>query len=155
MRLASIVARTLAVMVLSAGYLVRATSQTPQQATIAITAALLAEELQVRPVALHQLLLLRATDTTQVIALRTGLDGKAKQPIAPGRYRLRSVAPVQLLGKSYRWDVSVTVLKGRVLDVELTNVNAIVDTIAAPKAAVRSEERRVGKECRSRWSPYH
>src|SRR3712207_9074687 len=23
------------------------------------------------------------------------------------------------------------------------------------KAAARSEERRVGKECRSRWSPYH
>src|SRR2546429_6100522 len=23
------------------------------------------------------------------------------------------------------------------------------------KAQVRSEERRVGKECRSRWSPYH
>src|SRR3989454_7516102 len=23
------------------------------------------------------------------------------------------------------------------------------------RAAVRSEERRVGKECRSRWSPYH
>ena len=22
-------------------------------------------------------------------------------------------------------------------------------------AALRSEERRVGKECRSRWSPYH
>ena len=25
----------------------------------------------------------------------------------------------------------------------------------ALKAKVRSEERRVGKECRSRWSPYH
>ena len=24
-----------------------------------------------------------------------------------------------------------------------------------PDAIVRSEERRVGKECRSRWSPYH
>ena len=24
-----------------------------------------------------------------------------------------------------------------------------------PKAIERSEERRVGKECRSRWSPYH
>ena len=24
-----------------------------------------------------------------------------------------------------------------------------------PGAAKRSEERRVGKECRSRWSPYH
>ncbi len=23
------------------------------------------------------------------------------------------------------------------------------------KAVARSEERRVGKECRSRWSPYH
>ena len=23
------------------------------------------------------------------------------------------------------------------------------------KALARSEERRVGKECRSRWSPYH
>ena len=25
----------------------------------------------------------------------------------------------------------------------------------AAKAMFRSEERRVGKECRSRWSPYH
>ena len=24
-----------------------------------------------------------------------------------------------------------------------------------PLLCVRSEERRVGKECRSRWSPYH
>ena len=29
------------------------------------------------------------------------------------------------------------------------------DTTAALRAAERSEERRVGKECRSRWSPYH
>jgi len=26
---------------------------------------------------------------------------------------------------------------------------------AAPDGYTRSEERRVGKECRSRWSPYH
>src|SRR3712207_9448914 len=25
----------------------------------------------------------------------------------------------------------------------------------ATKCSIRSEERRVGKECRSRWSPYH
>ena len=29
-----------------------------------------------------------------------------------------------------------------------------IKTIAA-KCGYRSEERRVGKECRSRWSPYH
>ena len=28
-------------------------------------------------------------------------------------------------------------------------------TPGAPLPAQRSEERRVGKECRSRWSPYH
>ena len=28
-------------------------------------------------------------------------------------------------------------------------------TITADEVAERSEERRVGKECRSRWSPYH
>ena len=29
------------------------------------------------------------------------------------------------------------------------------DFITVDGAAIRSEERRVGKECRSRWSPYH
>ena len=28
-------------------------------------------------------------------------------------------------------------------------------TQAVKKQVLRSEERRVGKECRSRWSPYH
>ena len=28
-------------------------------------------------------------------------------------------------------------------------------TIATKRIKYRSEERRVGKECRSRWSPYH
>src|SRR5256885_12087419 len=27
--------------------------------------------------------------------------------------------------------------------------------LAEVRSALRSEERRVGKECRSRWSPYH
>src|SRR2546426_12362477 len=29
------------------------------------------------------------------------------------------------------------------------------DAGGADRVAARSEERRVGKECRSRWSPYH
>src|SRR2546421_2897923 len=31
----------------------------------------------------------------------------------------------------------------------------VVDGRAYPLKRARSEERRVGKECRSRWSPYH
>ena len=36
----------------------------------------------------------------------------------------------------------------------LTLTEEMKVTIAA-EACLRSEERRVGKECRSRWSPYH
>ena len=31
----------------------------------------------------------------------------------------------------------------------------LVETITTLENQGRSEERRVGKECRSRWSPYH
>src|SRR2546422_11146758 len=38
----------------------------------------------------------------------------------------------------------------------LPAVGGLVDAVAPPlRAEARSEERRVGKECRSRWSPYH
>ena len=36
-------------------------------------------------------------------------------------------------------------LKSRLRNVKINN----------DRANIRSEERRVGKECRSRWSPYH
>src|SRR2546430_12412580 len=34
-------------------------------------------------------------------------------------------------------------------------LNGTVNVSLANATALRSEERRVGKECRSRWSPYH
>ena len=37
----------------------------------------------------------------------------------------------------------------------LEQPNAGTITVAGFYATDRSEERRVGKECRSRWSPYH
>ena len=47
-----------------------------------------------------------------------------------------------------------------ILDAELTNELVKKAFSSVPKVAlvpgfIRSEERRVGKECRSRWSPYH
>src|SRR5256885_2761838 len=35
------------------------------------------------------------------------------------------------------------------------NADAVADLTIGLIIALRSEERRVGKECRSRWSPYH
>ena len=40
----------------------------------------------------------------------------------------------------------------------VTRTNAVKSPTNSPettKLVYRSEERRVGKECRSRWSPYH
>ena len=34
-------------------------------------------------------------------------------------------------------------------------IGAMIGIGSATRYAIRSEERRVGKECRSRWSPYH
>jgi len=34
-------------------------------------------------------------------------------------------------------------------------IDSMSPDVAAPLREQRSEERRVGKECRSRWSPYH
>jgi len=38
---------------------------------------------------------------------------------------------------------------------DVAAVRAEVDAAARRRGGLRSEERRVGKECRSRWSPYH
>ena len=46
--------------------------------------------------------------------------------------------------KSYILSISTKVLDGRIFLTGKVN-----------NAEERSEERRVGKECRSRWSPYH
>src|SRR3989454_9750508 len=38
----------------------------------------------------------------------------------------------------------------------MKGIYRVINTVAGNKSTVlRSEERRVGKECRSRWSPYH
>ena len=43
-------------------------------------------------------------------------------------------------------------LLGKNLDVDLAMPG---ESVRIMPVAERSEERRVGKECRSRWSPYH
>src|SRR3989449_6755876 len=50
--------------------------------------------------------------------------------------------------------VNVKLLKEIVLELKAANKTIIFSTHQM-EVAERSEERRVGKECRSRWSPYH
>ena len=47
-----------------------------------------------------------------------------------------------------------SILRG--LEKKLLNPGIVHTKSLTPgKSKIRSEERRVGKECRSRWSPYH
>ena len=59
------------------------------------------------------------------------------------RYSQNGVKTIQLYAVYKRKDIARTEILKRM--------------VAFPGGAVveRSEERRVGKECRSRWSPYH
>src|SRR3712207_9589469 len=71
-----------------------------------------------------------------------------------------SYAPYSRIMKKICWEESFHILHGR--DVILTLVNGTGSQRELVQEALdrwwgplmRSEERRVGKECRSRWSPY-
>ena len=58
--------------------------------------------------------------------------------------------------KSNRLSRSSKLFKTIISAIEEKKANNIVSLdLKKIDEAVRSEERRVGKECRSRWSPYH
>ena len=81
--------------------------------------------------------------------------------LVPGGFAARELAHdgefIAILGElAHRHDRVITVCTGSVLLAK----TGLLDGIEATSNKLswelcRSEERRVGKECRSRWSPYH
>ena len=51
--------------------------------------------------------------------------------------------------------IVVATVKGDVHDIGKNIVGVVLGCNNYEIVDLRSEERRVGKECRSRWSPYH
>src|SRR3712207_7995984 len=58
---------------------------------------------------------------------------------------------VIIMGATHGNEVCGTIAIRRVME----DIDSGKLQIAAGSVTFRSEERRVGKECRSRWSPYH
>src|ERR1039457_2557196 len=71
------------------------------------------------------------------------------------RHELNLAASLQNIGALFSRDHRIAVEVGRAL-FELRKIfHGLQGPLGTEQALDRSEERRVGKECRSRWSPYH
>src|SRR3989475_13119441 len=83
----------------------------------------------------------------QVEALAPGAAERLNLPVSQGVLVVDVAAggPADRAGLR-RGDIILEVARQPVADAQ---------SFGQALAAVRSEERRVGKECRSRWSPYH
>ena len=59
-------------------------------------------------------------------------------------------------GSSYGWQAGVVnYVRERFVGLQYGITNITQGDLTGVEWGIRSEERRVGKECRSRWSPYH
>ena len=87
---------------------------------------------------------------TQGDTSRTWSGGTAAVSSAPG-----AQATITFTGTSVSWIGGRTPQTGIARVFLDGSLLAEVDTYSKTEEIRRSEERRVGKECRSRWSPYH
>ena len=88
--------------------------------------------------------------------VEVGLDRLIRDGVA--QYKLRAtVDPEEAVNGSELSLICVGTPSAQNGDLDLTYVKRVSTEIgrALQRKRERSEERRVGKECRSRWSPYH
>ena len=95
----------------------------------------------------------KGTGRPQVGSSRTPLWRKGGTVFGPQPRSYEYQLPKKVEKGALRAALTQKLRDGQVLIVEALSV-AEVKTKAAAEL-LRSEERRVGKECRSRWSPYH
>ena len=72
-------------------------------------------------------------------------------------YKLESILAPLFKLLEVVFDLLVPVVVAKIIDIGIANNDHgyIVKMFLVLILMARSEERRVGKECRSRWSPYH
>jgi len=83
-------------------------------------------------------LLLSLKSGAKSVEVKTGLDGTVETQLPPGKYTITTPNPAELGGRSFSWNVPVTIT-GAQQNVDLSNDNAKAEEISAP-ASVRSGE---------------
>jgi len=110
----------------------------PQPGTLAASVAIVTADLSVRPVPKQKFAIVApgdAAESASPVEVVTGFDGTLRMPLAPGLYRIRSAAPVDLEGRRLSWDVGFEIKTGVTTTIELSNDNALVEAAPAGTAA--------------------
>jgi S1-C subfamily serine protease len=103
-------------------------------AILDITAAIVLEDMTVRPLPQFALDAKSTSDSTKATLIRTDLSGHAKEELPAGSYIVQSQQPATLGARRYSWHVPVTLIAGQTLKLELTALNAAVESVTVAVA---------------------
>lgn len=106
---------------------------------VQLKAAVVDADLAVKPVPKQRFQIVTQAETPEEVAvITTSFIGEAEVLLPPGRYRVRSVAPLQFGARILRWNLPFEVKGTEPLLLELSNDNAIVES-PPPGTAGRSD----------------
>ena len=133
----------------------QARRQTPSPTGhLQIAAALVSQGMEIKPVPLHRLILLRATDSVVAGSVQTSLRGDASVDLPVGDYIVRSDSGVAFEGRVYRWEQRVAVRAGNPQNLELSNANAVSTAVTQPASLQRQVSPELGVYQQSRASVF-
>jgi hypothetical protein len=104
-----------------------------QVGTVNVRAAMVLTDYTIKPLPLLKVVA-RRVDRPDSVSAETDLDGRATMSLRVGTYNLRAKTAQPVNGQSYAWNVRVVVRPNKLEQVQLTNSNALTDSI--PKPAV-------------------
>lgn len=122
-----------ALLALPAGAIAQTRSQTVFSASrtgsVSIRAAVVLPDYTVKPLPLLSVTA-RRNGATDSVSGRTDLEGRLSMTLPAGRYTLSAKSAQPIAARVYSWAVPVTIEAGGTRAIELTNANAVTDSVA-------------------------
>jgi len=123
-----------ALLLLSGLLLSSAYGQDVGTCTFHVLAQLVNKNLDLKPVP-KLTFSMRPVDATRNRSLSTGFDGRFNGELPCGDYVLRTDQSIEFDGKKYSWDVKVSLVPGKISEVELSVDNALTENAPSSVAA--------------------
>lgn len=105
------------------------------------------DELTPKPVPFTTFNIVNNVDSAKSEIVKTDANGLIDVMLAPGSYTIENVKPVEFKQHSYSWKSTITVNAGKTLTVNLSDSDAVADTIK-PERQI-SDEAKIYEICKS------